>query len=211
MTPLHGQHRATEYIRAYLEKPISCAFLLHGPTGTGKTMTAHNLAEGLGVDANDIEYVGQTTDEVRNFAKSFGSRLRDRNWRCVVINECDCMRQDIQKKWFIALFGGMPRSGGGFSRHLSDVQWLHGDTAICCNTPARRSGGRLCWEATCQGRSWSPMRQGRVSPWLRFSAKGLLRSPLIGHRSHTSLNPYAVRQSKIPPNRCPLRSSDPNR
>ena len=58
MTPLHGQPRATEIIRAYLENPKSCAFLLHGPTGTGKTLTAHNLAEGLGV-ANDIEYGAQ--------------------------------------------------------------------------------------------------------------------------------------------------------
>ena len=99
MTPLHGQPRATEIIRAYLENPKSCAFLLHGPTGTGKTLTAHNLAEGLGVDAKDIENVGQTTDAVRKLAKSLGPQLADRKWRCVVINECDCMRKDIQKNW----------------------------------------------------------------------------------------------------------------
>ena len=71
---------------------------------------------------------------------------------------------------FIRLFWGLSRDRGGFSRHLSDVPCLQGDIAICCNATAKRSGGRLCWEATCQGISWSPMRPGRVSPWSRFSA-----------------------------------------
>ena len=96
--------------------------------------------------------------------------------------------------------GGCPVTGVDFLRHLSDVQWLQGDSSICCNTLARRSGGRLCWEATGQGISWSPMRQGRVSPWPRLSARGLFQDWHIGHRSHASVNPYAVRQSEIPPN-----------
>ncbi len=101
---------------------------------------------------------------------------------------------------FIALFCGMPRDRGGFSRHLSDVQWLQGDTAICGNAPARRSGGRLCWEATRQGISWSPMRPWRASPWPRFSTRGLFRDWHIGHQSHASVNPDAVRHFEIPPN-----------
>jgi hypothetical protein len=101
---------------------------------------------------------------------------------------------------FIRLFGGMTRNRGDFSRHHSDVPGLHGDLSLCCNTTARRSGGRLCWEATCQGISWSPMRPWRVSLWPRISARGLLDSRPGPHRSHASLNPYAVRHFKIPPN-----------
>ena len=108
--------------------------------------------------------------------------------------------RDLNKSGSSDYLGGCPVSGVDFSRHDSDVQWLQGDIAIYCNAPARRSGGRLCWEATGQGISWTPMRQGRVSPWLRFSARGLFRNRHIGHRSHASVNPYAVRQSEIPPN-----------
>ena len=51
-----------------------------------------------------------------------------------------------------------------FLRHHSDVQWLEMTVMFWCNSPAERNGGRLCWEATCQGISRSPMRQWRVWP-----------------------------------------------
>ena len=116
------------------------------------------------------------------------------------LSETFAPQQDFGMTVHPTIWGGVSRDRGGFLRHLSDVQWLQGDTAICCNAPARRSGGRLCWEATCQGISWSPMRQWRVSPSPRFSARGLFWDWHIGHRSHASVNPYAVRHFGIPPN-----------
>ena len=101
---------------------------------------------------------------------------------------------------FNALFGGMTRNRVDFSRHHSDVPCLQGDRSICCNAVARRSGGRLCWEATCQGISWPPMRPGRVSLWPRISARCLWESRKRPHRSHASVNPDAVRHFEIPPN-----------
>ena len=100
----------------------------------------------------------------------------------------------------IRLFGGMTRNRVDFLRHHSEVPYLQGDTSICCNTTARRSGGRLCGEATCPGISWSPMRPGRVSLWPRFSARGLWESRHRPHWSHASVNPDAVRHFEIPPN-----------
>ena len=103
------------------------------------------------------------------------------------------------KFWFIRLFGGMTRNRVDSSRHHSDVPYLQGDTSVCCNTTARRSGGRLCGEATCPGISWPPMRPGRVNPWPRFLARGLWESRQWPHRSHASVNPDAVRHFEIPP------------
>ena len=48
--PLYGQPRAAGLIESFLRKPVPRAFLLSGPTGTGKTTTAHYLAESLGID-----------------------------------------------------------------------------------------------------------------------------------------------------------------
>ena len=102
---------------------------------------------------------------------------------------------------FIRLFGGMTHHRVDFLRHHSDVPDLPRDTSIRCNTTARRSGGRLCGEATCPGISWSAMCPRRVSPWSRFSARGLFESRQRPHWSHASVNPDAVRHFEIPPNR----------
>ncbi len=48
----------------------------------------------------------------------------------------------------------------------------------------------------------SVFSQGRVSPWPRLSGRGLFQDWHMGHRSHASVNPDAVRQSEIPPKEC---------
>ena len=110
------------------------------------------------------------------------------------------IQQALAELRFIRRFGGMTRHRVDFLRHHSDAPDLSGDPSISCKTTARRSGGRLCGEATCQGISWSPMRPGRVSPWPRFSTRGLFESRNRPHGSHASVNPYAVRHFAIPPN-----------
>ena len=58
--------------------------------------------------------------------------------------------------WLIRLKRA-PHRKMDFLRHNSDVQWLEITVMFWCNSPAERNGGRLCWEATCQGISRSPM------------------------------------------------------
>ena len=61
------------------------------------------------------------------------------------------LRKELPELWFNALFGGMAVNRWDFSRHGCDVQRLQRDTAFWSNSIVRRSGGRLCWEATGPG------------------------------------------------------------
>jgi ATPase family associated with various cellular activities (AAA) len=105
MATLHGQREADERIRVYLKNPTSRAFLLHGPTGTGKTMAAHSLADSLHVDRSpnggfhEIASGEQTAEAVRALAESFRSNPMVGKWRCVIVNQCDYMRSQIETMW----------------------------------------------------------------------------------------------------------------
>lgn len=115
MEPIHGQARAKAIIKDYLRARESCAFLFHGPTGTGKTMSVHNLAESLGVDRSPIggfdELSGgeQHADAVRALASSFRYRPMAGNWRLVVVNDCDRMSQQAEAIWLDILDDLPPR------------------------------------------------------------------------------------------------------
>jgi DNA polymerase III delta prime subunit len=104
MAPLYGQKKADARIRTYLKNPTSCAFLFHGPTGTGKTMAAHNLADSLEVDRSsnggfDEIRPGHTAEAVREVEEKLRSKPMVGKWRCVIINQCECMRPQTEKMW----------------------------------------------------------------------------------------------------------------
>lgn len=103
--PIHGQAIADAVIRDYLSAPDSRAFLFHGPTGTGKTTTAHFLADHLGVDRSPIggyEEIAsgeQTAEAVRQLARSLRLRPMSGLWRLVVVNEADKMTSGAEAIW----------------------------------------------------------------------------------------------------------------
>ena len=133
-------------------------------------------------------------------------RLDDADFRATEKMDCNTCGHPRGKTGSSDYFlGEWPVTGWIFLRHHSDVPDLPGDTSICCNTTARRSGGRHCWEATCQGISWPPMHPRRVAPWSR----GLFVSRHRPHWSHASVNPDAVRHFEIPKNsRMNLKSAE---
>lgn len=109
MLRIHGQPRAVALVGAFLKKPRSRAFLLHGPTGTGKTTTAHYLADSLGVDRSacggflEIASGEQSAEAVRDLSRSFRLRPMFGTWRAVVVNECDRMSPAAETIWLDVL------------------------------------------------------------------------------------------------------------
>ena len=107
--PIHGQPVADAIIRDYLDAPDSRAFLFHGPTGTGKTTTAHYLADRLGVDRSPIggyEEIAsgeQTAEAVRQLARSLRLRPMSGLWRLIVVNEADKMTGGAEAIWLDVL------------------------------------------------------------------------------------------------------------
>ena len=115
MPPIHGQPRANAIIKAYLRDPVSCAFLFHGPTGTGKTSSAHNLADSLKVDRStnggfdELPGGAQNADAVRALVSTFRFQPMAGDWRLVVVNECEMMRQHVETIWLDVLEHLPPR------------------------------------------------------------------------------------------------------
>lgn len=112
---IHGQPRAMAIVKAFLRSPSSIAFLLHGPTGTGKTSTAHYLADALQVDRSpvggfdEIPAGEQSAEAVRALAMSFRLRPMKGDWRLIVVNECDSMSSQAEKIWLDVLEHLPPR------------------------------------------------------------------------------------------------------
>jgi hypothetical protein len=112
---IHGQPRAMAITKAFLRSPASIAFLLHGPTGTGKTSTAHYLADALQVDRSpvggfdEIASGEQSAEAVRALALSFRLRPMRGDWRLIVVNECDSMSAQAEKIWLDVLEHLPPR------------------------------------------------------------------------------------------------------
>ena len=82
------------------------------------------------------------------------------------------------------------------SRHPFDVQWLRGDATICCNTLPGEAAGKPPAKESPSLRC----AQGVPAPGRGSRSRASSRTWHMGHRSHASRNPDAVRQSEIPPN-----------
>lgn len=103
---ISGQSRAVAIVGAFLKAPGSRAFLLHGPTGTGKTTTAHYLADSLQCERgsamsgfDEIASGEQTADVVREIGRKLRFRPLAGLWRVVVVNECDRMNAQAEVIW----------------------------------------------------------------------------------------------------------------
>ena len=109
MEHIYGQPRATALVSSFLSAPDSRAFLLHGPTGTGKTSTAHYLADALHVDRSpcggfiEIASGEQSAEAVRDLSRSFRLRPMFGTWRIVIVNECDRMTAAAETIWLDVL------------------------------------------------------------------------------------------------------------
>lgn len=109
MQNIFGQPRAVALVNAFLASPESRAFLLHGPTGTGKTSTAHFLSDALQVDRSpcggfiEIASGEQGAEAVRDLSRSFRLRPMFGKWRIVIVNECDRMTPAAETIWLDVL------------------------------------------------------------------------------------------------------------
>jgi replication-associated recombination protein RarA len=107
-----GQPEAVTRLRGWLKNPSSCAFILAGSTGTGKTTLARCLAAELGCDVAEAECGGlieigsgdQTADTVRDQIRTLGLRpMFGSGWRVLVLSEGDRMSEAVQYLWLDAL------------------------------------------------------------------------------------------------------------
>src|SRR6185437_11909889 len=119
-----GQPDVVDALRAFVDRPYSCALLFHGASGTGKTSAAHALARELGVAVADREMGGlfeiasgaQSTEAVKRLLELLRYRpLCGSGWKGVLVNECDRMALPAETLWLDALENLPPRTVVVFS------------------------------------------------------------------------------------------------
>ena len=103
-----GQDDAVEAVRDWLADPCPVAFLLHGPTGTGKSTMADVIVRSVGLDRQSVDYHriesgqqdGKAVDVVID---SFRFDPWGGGWRAVIIEEADAITASAAMLWLSAL------------------------------------------------------------------------------------------------------------
>jgi hypothetical protein len=103
-----GQAPIVAALRAFLRAPYSAAFLFSGPTGTGKSSTAHALTGELRVDRGvNWEHImsgSQDADCVQRIIDGWRVPPWGINaWRFVLVDEADQATSKARQLWLTAL------------------------------------------------------------------------------------------------------------
>jgi MutS domain I/ATPase family associated with various cellular activities (AAA) len=115
---LEGQGDVVLHLKTWLANPSSAAFVFSGGTGVGKTSAALVLAAEVGVSVEDEEMGGlhqiasgeQTGESVRSKMDLMRvSAWKGSGWRCLIVNEADCMTPNAAYVWLDALEHLPPR------------------------------------------------------------------------------------------------------
>lgn len=113
LADVKGQPALVRSLKRFAKSPHPAAFLLHGPSGVGKTSAARALAGDLGVCPDmaemggfyEIASGGMGADAVREAMKSlhFRPMMSATGWRMLLCNEADRMTQAAETIWLDAL------------------------------------------------------------------------------------------------------------
>ncbi len=109
-----GQVKAVKFARSWIDKykdvGTADAFLVHGPSGAGKTSLAHAICGELGCDwgFQMIQSKDCTIDRVRELREDLhNSMLNGERWRVILVDECHVMTNDA-KNAFLSLLENLP-------------------------------------------------------------------------------------------------------
>jgi DNA replication protein DnaC/predicted RNA methylase len=106
---IRGQGSIVKSLTAFAKAPHSAAFVFAGPSGVGKTATAHALAADLGCDPDwggVIEVPSGTQDgrAVEELLRRMHLRpLGGSGWKVVIVNEADWMTPQAEAMWLDGL------------------------------------------------------------------------------------------------------------